>query len=114
METTISRDADKLLCILYKSFLEKRKSGQSKVNAKFFGSSRNIHEDLLPSWIFEDVDDTCRELSQNEFLDCLWGDNIAYQVWLSDKAITYMENRFKNGLSEVISFLANLLPFISP
>lgn len=112
METEISRDADKLLCVLYKSFLEKRKIGASKSEAKHFDSSHNIHEQLLPSWLFDDVDDTCRELSRNGFLDCLWGDNIAYQVWLSDKAIVYMENRFKNGLTEVVNFVANFLPFI--
>lgn len=112
METDLSHDADKLLCVLYKSFLEKRKNGISKSNAKVFGSSHNIHKELLPSWIFEDVDDTCRELSRNGFLNCLWGDDIAFQVSLSDTAIVYMENRFKHGLSEVAKFVANFLPFI--
>lgn len=114
MEINLSRDADKLLCVLYKSFLEKRKSGLSKSDAKSFGSSHDIHEELLATWIFEDVDDTCRELSQNGFLDCFWADDIAYHVWLSDQAVVYMENRFKNGLSEVIGFLADFLPFITP
>lgn len=97
----LTKDSEKLLCVLYKNYLEKRKSGAAKSEAKSFGSSHNIHESLCPNWLFEDVDDTCRELSR--------ADSIAYHVNLSDFAISYMDNRFKNGLKDVINFLANLL-----
>ncbi len=105
----LTNDSEKLLCLLYKSYLEKRRNGTPKSNAKRFGSSHHIHKNLCPKWIFEDVDETCRELSRANMLDCLWADNIAYYVSLSDSAIVYMENRFKNGLLDVVKFLGNFI-----
>ena len=107
----LTKDAEKLICLLYKSYLQKRKSGISKSQAACFGSSHDIHEQLCPDLIFEDVDDTCRELSRADLLNCLWADNIAYHVILSDKTIVYMENRFKNGLSEVLEFVDKIKPW---
>lgn len=104
----LTKDSEKLLCILYKNYLEKRKAGVPKSTAKSFGSSHDIHESLCPNWIFEDVDDTCRELSRSGMLNCFWADNIAYHVNLSDFAISYMDNRFKNNLKDVLNFLTNL------
>lgn len=105
----LTKDSEKLICLLYKDYLEKRKSGLSKSKANSFGSSHNIHENLCPDWIFEDVDDTCRELSRAGLLHCLWADDIAYNVNLSDSGIIYMENRFKNGLLGVADFLSKFL-----
>lgn len=107
----LTKDAEKLICLLYKSYLQKRKSGISKSQATCFGSSHDIHEQLCPELIFEDVDDTCRELSRADLLNCLWADNIAYHVILSDSAIIYMENRFKNGLVEVLEFVDKIKPW---
>ena len=112
MSVSLTKDSDKLICVMYRTYLQKRKNGISKADAKLFGSSHNIHEELLPDWLFEDVDDTCRELSRAGLIQCMWADNIAYQVFLSDGGIIYMENRFKNGLSEVMDFISSLpLPF---
>lgn len=105
----LTKDSEKLLCILYKNYLVKRKLGSAKSVAKSFGSSHDIHESLCPNWIFEDVDDTCRELSRAGMLNCSWADNIAYHVKLSDIAISYMDNRFKNGLKDIANFLSNLI-----
>lgn len=110
MDIVLTKDSDKLICVMYKSYLEKRKSGISKSNATHFGSSHVIHEELLPKWLFEDVDDTCRELSRAGLIKCLWADDIAYDVWISDLGITYMENRFKNGLAEIADFIAKFIP----
>lgn len=105
----LTKDSEKLICLLYKDYLEKHKSGLSKSSSNSFGSSHDIHERLCPDWIFEDVDDTCRELSRAGLLHCLWADNIAYHVTLSDSGIIYMENRFKNGLLGVVDFLSKFL-----
>lgn len=105
----LTKDSQKLICILYKSYLEKRKSGYSKSNANNFGSSHDIHKNLCSNWLFDDVDDTCRELSNIGLLNCMWADNIAYIVRISDQGIIYMENRFKNGLVGVIDFLTKFI-----
>ena len=107
----LTKDSQKLICLLYKSYLEKRKSGCSKSAANNFGSSHNIHEALCPDWIFEDVDDTCRELSRAGMLDCFWADSIAYSVSISDSGIVYMQNRFKNGLKEVANLVKDFKPW---
>lgn len=105
----LTKDSDKLLCLLYKSYLEKIKSGTPKSNAKTFGSSHAIHDFFCPDWAFEDVDETCRQLSRAGLLDCFWADNIAYNTALSDAGIIYMENRFKNGLLSVADFLSKFV-----
>lgn len=110
MEVNLTKDAEKLLCAMYKDYLEKRKSGSSKSHANYWGTSHVIHENLLPKWSFEDVDDICRELSRAEMIKCGWGDNIALYISISDLGIIYMENRFKNGLKDVASFLGNFIP----
>lgn len=111
MSVSLTKDSDKLICLMYKQYLNDRKNGISKSIAKSFGSSHNIHEDLLSDWNFEDVDDTCRELSRAGLIQCIWADNIAYEVFLSDNGIIYMENRFKNGLSEVADFIDKIKPW---
>lgn len=110
MNPSLTKDSEKLICVIYKEYLKKRKSGISKSDAKMFGSSHSIHENLLPKWSFKDVDDTCRELSRLEFLQCNWADDIAYHVTLSDKGIVYMENRFKNGIEEISDFISKFIP----
>lgn len=105
----LTNDSEKLLCILYRSYLEKRKLGNSKRISKSFGSSHDIHEELCPGWFFDDVDEACWELAHQEFLDCLPADGIAYHVNLSDSAILYMENRFKNGILDIANFLSNFI-----
>lgn len=105
----MTKDSEKLICLLYKSYLAKKKSGCSKSQANSFGSSHNIHEQLCPDWVFEDVDDTCRELSRAGLLICFWADNIAYEVSLSDAGIIYMENRFKNNISAIADFIAKII-----
>jgi len=109
---SLTKDAEKLICIMYKNYLEKRKAGEPKSKAKKFGGSNSIHEKLLPKWSFQDVDDTCRELSRAGLLSCMWASDVAYNVSLSDSGISYMENRFKNGLKEVTDFISKILSSI--
>lgn len=108
----LSRDADALICVLYKEFKQRRKSGEPKQKARNMGGSPVIHKNLLPKWSFEDVDETCRELSRAGLVNCSWADNIAYRVILSDAGIVYMENRFKDGLASVLDHLEALRSFI--
>ena len=107
----LTKNSKKLICLLYKDYLKKRKAGLSKTISNSFGSSHNIHERLCPNWIFEDVDNTCRELSRAGMLNCLWADDIACLVQISDSGIIYMENRSKNGLLGVIKFISEFKPW---
>lgn len=102
METKLTNDSDYLLCALYKEYRRRRKEGINKADSKKMGSSKDIHESLMKKWCFEDVEETCRELSRAGFLKIFFADNIAYIITLSDDAVIYMENRFSNGLQGVL------------
>ena len=108
MEYNLTNDADYLLSVLYKNYKERRKNGENKSDAKFMGSSKHIFMTLLSEWTFDDVDETCRELDRAEMLQCLYADNVVVDSLLEDAAIIYMENRFKNGLSEVLDNIVRL------
>lgn len=115
MDIELTKEADALLCVLYKAYLEKRENGLSKVQAKSFGSSLDIQESLTTRMNPEDTDETCWELHRSGMVNCYRADCIAYTVQLNDEGIIYMENRFKNGLNEVLNYLAkikDIIPFI--
>ena len=114
MTSTPTKDADKLICLIYKDYLEKRKLGILKAKAKNLVSVEKIHQDLVPNEQFEDVAETCRELSRLNLINCMLADNIIYHVELSDSGIAYMEGRFKNGLGEVIDYLSKVFGLIVP
>lgn len=107
----LSKDADYLICLIYKHYLELRNNGISKSNAKTIGDSHDAHQNIIPEWSFEDVDDTCRELIKKGLLDNrVYVDNICGYMSLSDNGIVYMENRFKNGFKEVVDFISKFIP----
>lgn len=108
MEYNLTNDADYLLCVLYKNYKERRKNGENKSDAKFMGSSENIFTKMLSEWTFEDVDETCRELDMADMLQCLYADDVVVLAILEDAAIIYMENRFKNGLSDLLDNISRL------
>lgn len=103
MDTELTKDAQKLVALLYKSYLERRKSGMSKTNAKFFELNEiySLTDDSP-----EDVDETIREIKSVYPLK----EDIIGNITLSDKIISYMENRFKKGLVDILSFLAQFIP----
>ena len=102
----LTKDATKLICTVYKSFLEKRKSGESKANAKHF--EPDYYKTLSPisSWSDADIMDTLAELKRAGFLKLYI--NGGFQ--LNDEAIIFMEKRFKNGLVEVSDFISKFIP----
>ena len=104
----LSKDNDFLICTLYKTFLEKTKNGSSKSDARWLGSSDEIQEKLVKNWSKEDVATACWELHRKELLKCSPGDDIAYSTYLTDEGIIYMENRFKNGLSDLLDYAQKL------
>lgn len=112
MDFSLTKDSDYLLCVLYRHYKDRRKSGMSKAEAKHFSGSKYIFSNLVPEWTFEDVDETCRELARAGLLNCFYADNIVWDANLSDNAIIYMENRFKNGVSEVIDNITRLKDLI--
>lgn len=108
MDIELTKDAEYLLCLMYKAYIEKRKNKVIKEDAKYTGSALNIHNKLIPEWVEEDVAETCRELDRAGFLKCLYADNTVCDSALTDKAIIYMENRFINGLTSVLEYMGKI------
>lgn len=108
----LTKDAKKLLSLLYKKYLKKREEGLPKSKACVLGSSHIIHESLCPDWIFEDVVCACRELSHAHLLECRWGNNIPVWTSITDDGISYMENRFKNVFLDTSGIFSKLIELI--
>lgn len=109
-DINLSKDNDLLICILYKHFLEKVKDGSSKSEARWFGSSDEIQENLLTNWSKDDVATACWELHSKGLLKCSPGDDIAYTTYLTDDGIIYMENRFANKINKIIDYISKFIP----
>ena len=66
----LTKEADALICILYKEYLHKMELGLSTDDAQRFGGSIHIHDTLLSQWSYNDVDKACQELDRADFLCC--------------------------------------------
>jgi len=114
MNINLTKDAEYMLCALYREYKENLENGSSKTQAKITGSSNRIHKELMGQWSLEDVDETCCELSQASLLNCTFADDVVYHSTLSSEAIVYMENRFKNGLKEILDYMVKIKTIIFP
>ena len=111
-EILLSKEADYLLCVLYKEYISLRKNKVPKSRAKYFSSSADIHKKFMPEAIYEDVDDTCKELHNANMLLCVESDFEVLRAELTDEAIVYMENRYKNNLKALTSHIIELAKII--
>lgn len=101
----LTKDADKLTCCIYKMYLEKRNSGMSKEAAKSFDENFYKNEPKLSKWNKDDILDTLLELHKNGLIKL----DIIGNFTLENKLIVYMENRFKNGLFEIVDFVSKFI-----
>lgn len=111
MEINLTKDADKLICLIYKDYLNRRESGMSKSSAKAYAERSDWPESLTKNFSVDDIRDTLRELKSVGFIRSYLYGGFA----LTDPAIAYMENRFPNGISQVLEWLAKIksvIPFV--
>lgn len=111
MDIKLTKDADKMICEIYAAYLERRKSGMSKGPAKDFADQKNWPGSYCDSWNSPDAKEALVELKHAGLVRLyLYGG-----FSLETDAIIYMENRFKNGLSEVLDWISkfkNVIPFV--
>lgn len=105
VDVDITKDSEKLLCSLYKVFLDRRKSGEPKRSARRFEDEFFSANEPFASMDPSDVDDSILELHRKGLLKVFIGGDCD----LTDDALVYLENRFKNGLVSVLSFLAQFV-----
>ena len=111
MDITLTKDADKLIFLIYKDYLERRENGLPKSSAKAYPERTDWPKTLTDHFSAEDVRDTLRELKNNGLTR-----NYLYGGFaLTDQGIAYMENRFPNGVSQILEWMGkikNAVPFI--
>lgn len=103
----LTRDADKMICCIYKTFLQQRKDGLPKSVARRFDDNYFKSDNDLSSWLEDDLTETLLELGRSKLVQIYIGGDFE----LTDSGIIYMESRFKNGLNEVTDFISKFLPW---
>lgn len=109
MGISLTKDADKMICTIYREYLSRRNNGLSKSVAKDFADPQKWGQ-LFADWNDDDVKDTLPELKRAGLIKLYFMGGFQ----LEDKAIVYMENRFPNGLAQVLDWLAKVksaIPF---
>ena len=102
----MTKDADKMLCCLYREYLNRINAGSSKTSARKFTTEYIDSDKILSEWHPDDVYTVRNELKRTGYLNV----NIIGNFEFSDEGITYMENRFKNNINEVADFLTKFIP----
>lgn len=102
----LTKDSDKLACIVYKEYLSRRKLGESKANAKRFNFNFYSEIKALSNWHPDDIAETINELKRANFVKKYVDGGFI----LLDDFVIYMENRFKNGFVEVTDFISKFIP----
>lgn len=105
----LTKDADKMLCCLYKEYLQRIKFGSSKTSSRRFKMEYTKSDDILSQWHDDDICTTRNELKRNGLLKV----QISGNFELTDNAISYMENRFKSGIAEVTKYIADFVSDIA-
>lgn len=107
----LTKDADKLICIIYKDYLTRRKSGESKRTARDYSDKAKWPDTFYREFDGRNLYDTLIELKRAGYIRCYLDAGFA----IEDAGIIYMEQRFPNGISQVLDWLSkakSLIPFV--
>ena len=111
MDIKLTKDADALICLIYKEYLDRRKAGFDKRKAKDFFYREQWPDEFIGKGSLSDFLDTLRELQNIGFIRRTMGGGF----YLEDAGIVYMEQRFPNGAAQVLDWLAKIksaIPFV--
>lgn len=102
----LTKDAYRVLCLMYDLFQKNVKSGMSKTKSKEFEESFYRDEKRLAKWHKDDIEAALQELINKHYLKT----DIIGDYTLTDQAIITMENKFKDNASEILEILSNFVP----
>lgn len=112
MTVELTKEADAMICVLYREYLTRREHKVSIDNACLFHDDCSIHENFFPQWPLEDVTAVCWQLHRKKLLHASRGDNHANNVFLTEEGIIYMEGRFGHKLEVVADWIGKLAGLI--
>lgn len=104
----LSRDDKIILAKMYKAYLERRKKGISKTDARNFRDSEIVRDELCPEFSYREVFEACMRLGKKGYLFALSANNKTYALLLQEKTIAYMDNRFKDGIKAIVKFITEI------
>lgn len=102
----LSKDARKLLRMLYDTYQARMKAGMTKPNARDFQFDKMMEIRNTLDWSQDDLLDTERELRNAGFIKPY----MHGACRLEDPAILYMKNRWKRFVSELLDIVSKLKP----
>lgn len=108
MDVMLTKEADALICLLYKAYLERRSNGVARSVARSFGSVFSIQGDIAPAWALDDLDDVLRELGCSGLLRNICADEAVLHVTLEEPGLVYMEQRFRGKIDVVLDYLSKI------
>lgn len=100
----LTKDTDKMFCLIYEEYLNRRKSDISKSSAIRFDHPEALQSEFLQGIHEDDIYSALSELGKNNLIRRF----VDGGFLLTDQGIIYMENRFKNGLKEVLEYISIL------
>lgn len=104
----LTNEQKRLLVSMYKEVLS-RQPALSMEQANSFKDSDQLIELFSLDLSSDYVSELCWKLYSKGYILCSRGDDLASEISLSDKTIVFMENRFKEGLKDVLLFLSNFI-----
>lgn len=104
----LSKDALSILKNLCRQYKRRKKLGALESDAKDFGSSLSIQNELFPDRSFADIDAGCRELFRAGFLSGLIADAHVYSAFLTDAGIAFNEKAFSRNATTIFGFVKGL------
>lgn len=108
----MTKEADYLLCVLYREYKSRRADGKSRSDSSDFGSSQNVFNNFFAEWDLEDIDDTLRELHRLGYVKCLFADDTVYNFSMTTEGIASMEQRFANKMTNLLDTIVKLKSLI--
>lgn len=106
MDVKLTKEADKLLTVMYREYLNKRKAGQPKSSAKEFEYDYLNSMEPFNAWPDGDFSETLRELASKNLIKVYIGGDSE----LTDDTIATMEDRFVDGFKSIASYLSQFIP----
>lgn len=104
----LTNDADFLLCILYRAYVDCRKTGELREEAICFGGSEYIQKEYAQSWPTNDIDEAARELDRKGMICALFSDDSLHHGFLTDDGIIYMERRFGDRMDQLLQRITSV------
>lgn len=111
----LTNDAKFLVSALYKKYVERRDFKTPKNKAVYFNTITQIHQEIMPEWLYEDVEFTCFELKKYNYISGLAADNTLIGIRLTTEAIAQLENQFSDKVDKILDYMAKIksaVPFI--